>query len=185
VTHTNHVDRPLDEVTADGPDGDIARRGLEASGELLERVRDSAVKLLADVSRPPRALRVRIGDVALDVEWDAQVVGVGPAAGAASVLPAATGASAEAEPAVDSATSYLHAPTVGVFYLAPEPNAPPFVGEGDTVVPGQQVGIVEAMKLMIPVQAETGGRVVKVLKENGEPVEYGERLFALAALDAD
>lgn len=49
---------------------------------------------------------------------------------------------------------------------------------------GQQVGIIEAMKLMIPVEADKAGRVVEVLKNNGEPVEYGERLFAFAAVGA-
>jgi acetyl-CoA carboxylase biotin carboxyl carrier protein len=75
--------------------------------------------------------------------------------------------------------AYLSAPAVGVFYRAPEPGAEPFVAEGDTVSAGQQVAIVEAMKLMIPVEADQPGRIAKVLKDNGEPVEYGERLFLL------
>jgi Biotin carboxyl carrier protein len=74
---------------------------------------------------------------------------------------------------------------VGVFHRSPEPGAPPFVDVGDTVVPGQQVAIVEAMKLMIPVKADTDGVVEQVLKESGEHVQYGERLFAVVPPDGD
>jgi acetyl-CoA carboxylase biotin carboxyl carrier protein len=68
---------------------------------------------------------------------------------------------------------------VGVFYHAREPGAEPFVTVGSVVAAGQQVGIVEAMKLMIPVEASRGGRVTAILKANGEPVEYDEPLFAV------
>ncbi|GAA5069189.1 acetyl-CoA carboxylase biotin carboxyl carrier protein [Thermocatellispora tengchongensis] len=78
----------------------------------------------------------------------------------------------------DAAVAHIGAPTVGVFYRAPEPGAEPFVAVGDTVAAGQQVGIVEAMKLMIPVQAERAGRVVEVLVEDATQVEYGEPLIA-------
>jgi acetyl-CoA carboxylase biotin carboxyl carrier protein len=74
----------------------------------------------------------------------------------------------------------LTAPTVGVFYRSPEPGAAPFVDTGDLVSPGQQIGIVEAMKLMIPVEAEHGGRVVEVLCADATAVEFGAPLFALA-----
>jgi len=76
------------------------------------------------------------------------------------------------------------APTVGVFYRAPSPGAAPFVEEGDTVAAGTQVGIVEAMKLMVPVEADRAGRVSKVLKSDGDPVEYGEPLIRLAPVGA-
>lgn len=72
-------------------------------------------------------------------------------------------------------------PSVGTFYRAPEPGAPPFVAEGDPVQPGQQIAIVEAMKLMLPVEATRAGRVIRILKSDGEPVEYGEPLLELAA----
>jgi acetyl-CoA carboxylase biotin carboxyl carrier protein len=74
------------------------------------------------------------------------------------------------------------APSVGTFYRSPEPGAPPFVTEGDLVQSGQQIAIVEAMKLMLPVEAARAGRVTRVLKTDGEPVEYGEPLIELAAL---
>jgi acetyl-CoA carboxylase biotin carboxyl carrier protein len=66
-----------------------------------------------------------------------------------------------------------------VFYRAPQPGAPAFVSEGDLVAPGQQVAIIEAMKLMIPVEADRVGRISAVLVSDGQPVEYGQPLFAL------
>jgi len=79
----------------------------------------------------------------------------------------------------------ITAPAVGVFYAAPEPGAAPFVRAGDVVIVGQQVAIVETMKLMIPVEADRVGRVAEVLKQNGEAVEYAEPLFTLAPEGVD
>ena len=73
----------------------------------------------------------------------------------------------------------LCAGTVGTFYRAPEPGAAPFVAEGDTVRAGQQVAIIEAMKLMIPVEAERAGVVVEFLVGDRAPVEYGQPLMLL------
>ena len=74
----------------------------------------------------------------------------------------------------------VRASTVGVFYRSPEPGTPPFVSEGDVVTAGQQIGIVEAMKLMIPLEADRGGRVVAVLARDGESVEHGQPVLTLA-----
>lgn len=71
----------------------------------------------------------------------------------------------------------ITAPMVGTFYAAPAPDAAPFVKTGDTVTPGQTVCIVEAMKLMNEIEAEVAGRIVDILVENGQPVEYGQPLF--------
>ncbi len=150
-------------------------------GEVLEQVRGEAIRLLEEVPQP-RALRVQAGGVSVDVEWAHAGQAAQPVAPAGNdpAEPAAQGAEAAAAPDGPHVT----APAVGVFYRAPEPGADPFVAEGDTVSAGQQVAIVEAMKLMIPVEAEQPGRIVTVLKDNGEPVEYGERLFALEPEDA-
>ena len=78
----------------------------------------------------------------------------------------------------------IDAPMVGVFYVAPAPGEPPFVKPGDTVAENQTVCIVEAMKLMNEVTAQFPAEVVKVLVENGEPVEFGQPLFAVRRLDA-
>ncbi len=73
----------------------------------------------------------------------------------------------------------ITAPMVGTFYRAANPDAPPFVEEGDEVEPGQTVCIIEAMKLFNEIQAEVRGRIARVLAENGTPVEYGQPLFLI------
>lgn len=73
----------------------------------------------------------------------------------------------------------ITAPMVGTFYRAPNPDAPPFVEEGDEVYPGQTVCIIEAMKLFNEIQSDVRGRVARVLAENGAPVEYGQPLFLI------
>ena len=73
----------------------------------------------------------------------------------------------------------ITAPMVGTFYRAPAPNAEPFVREGVLVEVGAVVCIIEAMKLMNEIEAEVRGRVVAILVENGQPVEYGQPLFHL------
>ncbi|MGH3770146.1 MAG: acetyl-CoA carboxylase biotin carboxyl carrier protein [Pseudonocardiaceae bacterium] len=139
-------------------------------GTVLDQVRHHTTLLLSALPHPPRVLRVRAGDVAIDIEWDA-----------AETSPAGPTHPEQPAPASDGDTRrVLSAQAVGVFYRAPEPGAEPFVREGDMVAPGQQVAIIEAMKLMIPVEADLTGRVLEVLKSDGEPVEYGEPLFALA-----
>lgn len=74
----------------------------------------------------------------------------------------------------------LKAPMVGTFYRAPAPDAAPFVEVGSYVTKGQTVCIIEAMKLMNEIQAETSGRIVEIKVENGQPVEYGQELFVIA-----
>ena len=82
-------------------------------------------------------------------------------------------------PAESSGLSYVTAPIVGTFYRAPSPDADPFVSVGDFVEKGSVVCIVEAMKLMNEIESEVAGEIVSIPVENGQPVEYGERLFAV------
>jgi acetyl-CoA carboxylase biotin carboxyl carrier protein len=102
--------------------------------------------------------------------------------GAASPTPPSAAASSAAAAAPDSDEAHLltiEAPMVGTFYRAPSPDAQPFVRDGDRVKKGQVVCIVEAMKLMNEIESKVAGRVVKVLVENAQPVEYGQPLFLL------
>jgi len=73
----------------------------------------------------------------------------------------------------------MKSPIVGTFYGAPSPNSPPFVNVGDVVVLGQVLCIIEAMKLMNELEAEVAGEIVRVYVESGQPVEYGQSLFAI------
>lgn len=92
--------------------------------------------------------------------------------------PAAAGPSLPPPPAVDDASiHYITSPFVGTFYPSPTPGAEPFVKVGSEVKPGQTLCIVEAMKLMNEIEADIAGTVVEVLRENGKPVEYGDKLF--------
>ena len=73
----------------------------------------------------------------------------------------------------------VKSPIVGTFFRAAEPNAPPFVEVGAVVKKGEVLCIIEAMKLMNEIDSEYDGEIVKVYVENGQPVQYGERLFAI------
>ncbi len=102
-------------------------------------------------------------------------------AGNATSIAAPPPASAPPTPTA-SAEEELHtvkSPIVGTFYEAPGPGALPFVKPGDQVAAGQVLCIIEAMKLMNEIEADASGEVVKVLVNNGQPVEYGQPLFAI------
>lgn len=86
-------------------------------------------------------------------------------------------ASAAAPPASDAGTIAIKSPMVGTFYTAPNPNAAPFVKVGDQVGPESVVCIIEAMKVFNEIPAECSGKIVAVLVETGDPVEFGQVLF--------
>jgi acetyl-CoA carboxylase biotin carboxyl carrier protein len=93
----------------------------------------------------------------------------------AAAAPAAIGAAAE----VDIELAVVKSPIVGTFYRSSEPGAPAFVDVGTTVKKGQVLCIIEAMKLMNEIDSEYEGEIVNIYVENGQPVQYGERLFAI------
>jgi acetyl-CoA carboxylase biotin carboxyl carrier protein len=93
-------------------------------------------------------------------------------------LAAATGAITAASPTTETLAA-ITSPMVGTFYRAPAPDADPYVEVGDMVEVGQTVCIIEAMKLMNEIESEYRGRVVKILVENAQPVEFGQRLFLI------
>ena len=100
---------------------------------------------------------------------------------AAAPMPAAVAAPAAA-PADDDEGGELaivKSPIVGTFYRSAEPGAKPFVSVGDTVRKGQVLCIIEAMKLMNEIDSEYDGEVTSIYIENGQAVQYGERLFAI------
>jgi acetyl-CoA carboxylase biotin carboxyl carrier protein len=91
-----------------------------------------------------------------------------PAPGAAAAAPS------------EAAGTFISSPFVGTFYRAPSPEAPAFVDVGASVRKGQVVCIVEAMKLMNEIEAESEGKIEEILVENGAHVEYGQHLFRLS-----
>jgi acetyl-CoA carboxylase biotin carboxyl carrier protein len=94
---------------------------------------------------------------------------------------AADGSAAAAAPPADegSEVCIVKSPIVGTFYRSAEPDAEPFVSVGDAVRKGQVLCIIEAMKLMNEIDSEYDGEVTSVYVENGQAVQYGERLFAI------
>ena len=105
-----------------------------------------------------------------------------PLQAAAAAAPVSATPKAEAEvPAADPDAGLfkITSPIVGTFYRSPGPDKDAYVKEGSKVTPESVVCIVEAMKLMNEIQAETTGEVVKVYVENGQPVEYGQPLFGI------
>lgn len=169
----------------------------------LPEVRECLIQILQALPGLPRRLHLSSGDVTVELEWPAagdappgrtvareavvtEPTGrttVGGLPDAVTAVGCAAVNAAVMNKANEAATAdAICSPSVGTFYRSPEPGAPPFVAEGDPVQAGQQIAIVEAMKLMLPVEAERSGRVSRVLKADGEPVEYGEPLIELAVL---
>ncbi len=99
------------------------------------------------------------------------------AAAAPPAIPTAA-ATPEAEPVAISSHT-VNAPMVGTFYRAASPSAAPFVEEGQTVQIGDTLCIIEAMKLLNQIEADKAGVIKAILVKNGEPVEYGEPMFAI------
>jgi acetyl-CoA carboxylase biotin carboxyl carrier protein len=95
----------------------------------------------------------------------------------AESAPAVTQALVETE--VNANLHEIRSPIVGTFYRAPAPDADSYVQVGDTVSPGSVLCIVEAMKLMNEIESDISGKVVKILTENGKPVEYNQPLFLI------
>ncbi|GAA1913599.1 acetyl-CoA carboxylase biotin carboxyl carrier protein [Streptantibioticus ferralitis] len=159
------------------PEG-LARNGPAHS---VERLAETASRLAAMVHAPLRRVRIQYGEAVVELEWPQEHPAPGEVAprGLATTAPEGSPEPAARTDSGQSQHHHVTAPMVGNFYHAPEPGAPPFVNVGDLVEEGQDIGIVEAMKLMNPVQAECSGRVVAVLVEDGNPVEYGQPLIAL------
>jgi acetyl-CoA carboxylase biotin carboxyl carrier protein len=100
-----------------------------------------------------------------------------PPSSAPAPVPQPAPATATADSEIELAV--VKSPIVGTFYRSPEPGAPAFVEIGATVKKGQVLCIIEAMKLMNEIDSEYEGEVVNIYVESGQPVQYGERLFAI------
>ena len=116
------------------------------------------------------------------VSGAAPVAAVAPVAVPAAVAaPTAAPAAQSAEGAADLSAhpGAVMSPMVGTAYISPEPGAPAFVEEGNTVKKGQTLLIVEAMKVMNPIAAPQGGTVSKIMVKNAQPIEFGEVLVVI------
>jgi acetyl-CoA carboxylase biotin carboxyl carrier protein len=106
-------------------------------------------------------------------------VSVAPAATETALAPAVPPREAPVSREPEEELHYIKSPIVGTFYKAPSPNSEAFVSVGDFVEKGMVVCIIEAMKLMNEIESDLAGEIVSILVENGQPVEYGEKLFAI------
>ena len=155
---------------------------MSSEDDQLASVAREAHALLGKVGGPVRRISVQAGDHRIEIEWDPTAAPAGPAA----ALPAGGILTADAGIAEAGGLPPGHiitAPLVGTFYRAGEPGAAPFVEEGDLIEVGQEVGIVEAMKIMNRVVSDGSGRLGRVLVDNGEMVEFGQPLFQLEPLE--
>jgi acetyl-CoA carboxylase biotin carboxyl carrier protein len=150
---------------------------LDEIKQLIDFIRERDLSEF-ELERADFKLRIKSGAVvhavAAPVALAApQALAATPAAGPAPV--------AVTEPAEQGGEdlSIVTSPIVGTFYRSSEPNAKPFVAVGDTVRKGQVLCIIEAMKLMNEIDSEHEGEVVSIYVENGQAVQYGERLFAI------
>ena len=145
---------------------------------LLDLVAESGVAEFEICEGPDRIRVINHPQTPVQVVQTTAPAPVAVAAAAAAPAPAAQPAAAEpAEPKFEGTP--LTSPMVGTFYRAPSPGAKPFVEVGDTVKKGQTVCIIEAMKLLNEVEAETDGVVKEICVENGQPVEYGQNLLII------
>ena len=145
--------------------------------QILDLVREHD---LAEFELEREGLKLRVkkaNDVVVTHTAPAPAPAPPPPAPIAAVAPSAPGG----EPADASGVelAMVKSPIVGTFYRTPEPGARPFVDVGDTVRKGQVLCIIEAMKLMNEIESEFDGVVEKVYIENGQPVQFNDRLFAI------
>ena len=132
-------------------------------------------------------IRIKSGAAAasLPIVSTVPVIAAAPAGTTPAGMPAPAGtanaSTASPDDAVEDGTelAIVKSPIVGTFYRSPEPGAKFFVDVGDTVKKGQVLCIIEAMKLMNEIDSEYDGEIVNVYVENGQAVQYGERLFAI------
>ncbi len=136
-------------------------------------------ELAPQVTAQPQGFHQQPVTQAQPVAASVQSMPVATGAPPQAATPAETQASAETAEAEDEILIPIPSPIVGTFYRSPSPNAEPFVRIGSHVNPDTTVCIIEAMKLMNEIQAETTGVVAKIYVENGQPVEYGQPLFGL------
>ncbi len=119
------------------------------------------------------------GPAPLHVAHAAPIAAPVPAPLAAPPAPAAAPAPKAEAKAADKPGTLVNSPFVGTFYRAPSPDSPPFVDVGTVVKKGQVLCIVEAMKLMNEIEAETAGKIAEILVQNATPVEFGQALFRI------
>ncbi|WP_261559455.1 acetyl-CoA carboxylase biotin carboxyl carrier protein [Frankia tisae] len=185
TTDSTAIDQVTGTTGGVDPDGGDSRVPAPAVDAVVAVLGAHVLELSVRARVAPSHVRVSAGDVSVEMGWPStgQSFADAPAASARARWAAAAAQPSELAAPEEAGTFPLVSPSVGMFYRASEPGKAPFVAEGDTVRAGQQVAIVEAMKLMIPIEAERPGRVVRILVEDATAIEHGQPLFLLAPLE--
>jgi acetyl-CoA carboxylase biotin carboxyl carrier protein len=156
---------------------------VEEIRELIRLATETGIEEL-EVQRGDQRVRIRRGGSSQEftiTSGNSAALAAAPVKPVAAPVPFET-ARERAEPPVDPNLVLVKSPIVGTFYEASAPDAPPFVTVGERVQPGKVLCIIESMKLMNEIEAEMGGIIESRLVNNGQPVEYGEALFAIRAV---
>jgi acetyl-CoA carboxylase biotin carboxyl carrier protein len=143
--------------------------------EIRELIDLVAERHLAGLEIEQAGFRVRIEGVHPAGNGAASAYG----AGAAALPPLEPAASAPPVPVEDKTLHVITSPIVGTFYRSASPEADPFADVGQRVARGKILCIIESMKLMNEIESDVEGEIVEVFPRNGQPVEYGEKLFAI------
>ncbi len=155
--------------------------------EILELIDKVAERNIGSVEIEQAGVRVKIeGKVSAPsagsaAPWPAEARSENQAAVPQSVTASPAGAQAAAaeEEEIDPSLHIIPSPIVGTFYRAANPESPVFVNVGDRIIKGQVLCIVEAMKLMNEIESDVDGVLVRIFPQNAQPIEYGEKLFAV------
>jgi acetyl-CoA carboxylase biotin carboxyl carrier protein len=148
-----------------------------ADSKSAMQVDTALIRQLAELLDETKLTEIEVEDGARKIRVARTITGVVAATPAPiAVAPTATPA---AEAPVPIAANAIKSPMVGTVFLAAEPGAKPFAGVGDTVSEGQTLVIIEAMKVMNPIAAPRAGKVVQVMVENGQPVEFDQPLLVI------
>lgn len=151
---------------------------LELIRKLVKIIDTSGI---TDFSLEEGELKIKISKKQAPVHFQAQPASVQPILQAPSFQPAAAPAAKQetSEEAKQDKYHEIRSPIVGTFYRAPSPDAEPFIKVGDSVETGKVLCIIEAMKLMNEIESDISGKIVKILVDNGRPVEYNQPLFLI------
>ena len=148
---------------------------------LVRRLADILTETgLSEIEVEHAGLKIRVAKTLTAAPVHYAAPAPAPAAAPAAVPASAPAAAASAAPAASArAGEVIKSPMVGTVYMQSQPDSPPFIKVGDTVTAGQTLMIVEAMKTMNPIPAPKGGKIVEILVEDAQPVEFGEPLVVI------
>lgn len=143
---------------------------IKEIAELIQIIEQSGIEEF-ELERSGVRIRVKKGKAHTTNQPVIETAGETPAAAIAAETPVAA--------TQDESIAVFKAPIIGTFYIAPKPDAEPFVKVGETVSRGQVLCIIEAMKIFNQIESDLDGEVVRILAESGQPVEYGQPLFEI------